>query len=1082
MAKAAARSAAPARSPKGAPPVAWRRGAPGGARAPAATAAPASIRDPRFRKVMDRLGHSAAKARTHVPAAQKAAEAEAAAKPPPNERLAGAKSKQVDAMGGAPTGKVQPTSFLETLRAAIREVMPKKTEDAGDYMKGDDRGRLQGAVSGNVQQQKDETTAGMKGASAEKPDASRVPEQPATPMPEPPVPGAPPVAAAEAMPAPKPAAEVSFDENRRSSDKLLADNQLTGPQLEKANDPRFSAVLTTKGEADRLAEKAPGQYRGREQGVLAAAGKQAGADEQKGLLGMHATARGSAGKVKVHQQTAREKDEAARKAVADHIEGLYARTKQAVDDKLAALDKEVEQVFGQGVDRAIERMKDYVETRFDDRYSGLSGKALWLKDKLLPLPAKVKRWFDEAQAAFTQDLDDLVVRIAALVEKRLAEAKSLIDGGQKEIKDYVAGLPASLKATGEAAEKEMNSRFDELRRGVEDKKGDLARSLATRYKDATEKGAKALQELKDAHKSLYEKVRDAVLTVVRILREFKDRVLALLKKAAGVIGIIVGDPIGFLGNILAAIKKGLGQFVDNIWTHLKTGFITWLLGSLADTGITMPKDLSLPSLLRLALQVLGLTYDRIRARAVVLIGERNVAVIEKVATALKVLITEGPAKLWEMMKEWVGDLKTMIVDAIQDWLITTIVKAAITKLVSMFNPVGAIIQAILMIYNVVMFLIENIKRILEFVESVVNSVVEIANGAIGTAANFIEKALARMVPILIGFLARLLGISGITDKIISTIKKVQGKVEQAVDKVIGKLAAFGGKAMDAAKAGASKVAEWWKQHKPFKTAGGAKHEVYFTGEPKNLTAMVASGDPQPVERRLDRFAAQAQEAGATADQKKATGLIASTRSAVKKNPDDPKVVSGLQSLFEIFEESGTKKDTKLTHKTGSLGGDTVGVGMTIDWLGATWAAKNPGTPPKSGVQDTLMSKLETDPSERSPDKYIRGHLLNEHIGGKGDANNLFPITANANSRHLHSTESRIKTWVLDKKQWARYEVNVSRGATKLDSSDITQNYVDAKFDCTVVLKDAAGKESERFLTTITSQHGQRHEAAKFTVK
>src|SRR5262249_13909003 len=156
----------------------------------------------------------------------------------------------------------------------------------------------------------------------------------------------------------------------------------------------------------------------------------------------------------------------------------------------------------------------------------------------------------------------------------------------------------------------------------------------------------------------------------RILREFKERVLALLRKAASVIGIIVGDPIGFLGNILGAIKKGLGQFIDNIWTHLKAGFLNWLFGSLADTGITMPKDLSLPSLLQLALQVLGITYDRIRVKVVALIGERNVSMIEKVASAIKVLVTEGPAKLWEMIKEYIGDLKAMIVDAIQDWLIS----------------------------------------------------------------------------------------------------------------------------------------------------------------------------------------------------------------------------------------------------------------------------------------------------------------------------------------------------------------------------------------------------------------------------
>ena len=90
------------------------------------------------------------------------------------------------------------------------------------------------------------------------------------------------------------------------------------------------------------------------------------------------------------------------------------------------------------------------------------------------------------------ELDALVVRVANLVETRLKEAKDEIAKGQKEIREYVQGLPANLQAVGKAAETEMQGRFDELRQGVEEKKNDLASKLAQRYKDATEKGAKAL--------------------------------------------------------------------------------------------------------------------------------------------------------------------------------------------------------------------------------------------------------------------------------------------------------------------------------------------------------------------------------------------------------------------------------------------------------------------------------------------------------------------------------------------------------------------------------------------------------------
>jgi hypothetical protein len=132
----------------------------------------------------------------------------------------------------------------------------------------------------------------------------------------------------------------------------------------------------------------------------------------------------------------------------------------------------------------------------------------------------------------------------------------------------------------------------------------------------------------------------------------------------------------------------------------------------------------------------------------------------------------------------------MVIGAFQDWLITTIVQKAITKIVSMFNPAGAIVQAILAIVSIVQFVVEKAAQIMEFVESVINSIHAIATGSIGAAVKRIETALANAVPILIGFLASLLGLSGVSAKIREFITKVQTKVDAAIDKAIAKVVAF----------------------------------------------------------------------------------------------------------------------------------------------------------------------------------------------------------------------------------------------------------------------------------------------------
>jgi ABC-type multidrug transport system fused ATPase/permease subunit len=753
-----------------------------------------ATKDSRFTRVIDKLKQSALKVKKHPPAAQKAAQAQAAALPPANEKLAGAQANQVDKMKEAETKKPESDSFLALLRAEIQKVMPKKVEDTEDYMKGDDRKQLKGAMTGNIDQQKAEATSGMQEAANEPPDTSNVPGKEVTPLPGEPAPAAPPpVGAAEAMPAPKPEAEVSLQQSKQDAEKDVAATGADPALWNEANDSRFNKVVESKTAVVAHADAGPQKYRADEQKAIAGAAAQAAVDEHKGLAGFLLEKKKSAAGVKARQLSAKEKDELERKKVTDHIEGIFNRTKATVDKKLESLDTEVTAMFDAGADAAVEKMKKYVEDRFDDRYSGISGKALWLKDKVLPLPKSVKAWFDQAHKVFLAELDALVVRVAKLVETRLQEAKDEIAKGQKEIKDYVDGLPANLQAVGRAAQKEMNSRFDELRQGVDDKRNDLANKLAQRYKDAHEKGQKALQELKDKHKSLYERLRDAIKEVIEVLRNFKNRIVSLIKKGADTINLIVAHPIRFLKNLINAIKQGISQFRDRIWEHLKAGFLAWLLGPLGEAGITMPKDLSLPSILMLVLQILGLTYAKIRAKAVKLIGERNVMLLEKLFELLKALWEGGPAALWEKLKEFLGDLKQQVIDAIQDWVVATIIKAAVTKLVTMFNPVGAIIQAIITIYNVVMFFIERINQILAFVEAVINSVHKIATGAIGDAANWIEKALARTIPLIISFLARLLGISGITQKIISIVKKIQRKVDQAVDKVIQKIVSGIGK-------------------------------------------------------------------------------------------------------------------------------------------------------------------------------------------------------------------------------------------------------------------------------------------------
>jgi len=74
--------------------------------------------------------------------------------------------------------------------------------------------------------------------------------------------------------------------------------------------------------------------------------------------------------------------------------------------------------------------------------------------------------------------------------------------------------------------------------------------------------------------------------------------------------------------------------------------------------------------------------------------------------------------------------------------------------------------------------------------AIVDTVAEIAQGSLGNAAKKVEGALAKAIPVTIGFLASLLGLGDISETIKSIIAKIQAPVHAAVKWVITKAVAL----------------------------------------------------------------------------------------------------------------------------------------------------------------------------------------------------------------------------------------------------------------------------------------------------
>jgi hypothetical protein len=160
--------------------------------------------------------------------------------------------------------------------------------------------------------------------------------------------------------------------------------------------------------------------------------------------------------------------------------------------------------------------------------------------------------------------------------------------------------------------------------------------------------------------------------------------------------------------------------------------------------------------------------------------------MEKAVDVFKVLVTKGVVGLWDMIQEKLTSLWDTILDQIKDFVITRIITAGITWIISLLNPASAFIKACKAIYDIVMWIVERGQQLLEFVDSIISSIGAIAKGNLGEVASKVEDSLAKALPVAISFLASLLGLGGISEKIKSVIETVRKPINAAVDWVVGK--------------------------------------------------------------------------------------------------------------------------------------------------------------------------------------------------------------------------------------------------------------------------------------------------------
>ena len=522
-----------------------------------------------------------------------------------------------------------------------------------------------------------------------------------------------------------------------------------------------------------------------------------------------------------------------------------------------------------------------------------------------------------------------------------------------------------------------------------------------------------------------------VVEAVLILMNFPfDLIANIIAKAKLAFDMIKRDPVGFLKNLLNAIKQGFIQFFDNILTHLWNGLKAWFLGEVQAAGIPIPTDFTLMGIIKWLLVVLDITMEKIWKKLEERIGKEKVDKIKKMiamaervagAAAEAVKFVEDVRErgfitvIGEKIMEQLSNAWDMVLEAVQSFVMDQIIKKITVKLLSMLDPTGimAVVNSAIALYKAIQSFIKYLRQMLEIVNSFVEGTVDIASGAIAKGANFLEGALAKGIPIAIGFFANQVGLN-LSERLKDALELVRAKVDAGLTWVIDKLVTVVEKLVALGKSAIAKVKSWLGLETKFDAKDGKPHRLFMSGSEDNPVLMVAS-NPVAYFTFLSSVQVDATDAKKTNAKTKAVEIakeIDKRKAKKEAGETDEEKLAAVQKLLDslaphTMELFGDPSEAGEPEVAWPAKHGPYGATMTSVRLNKTQTLKGSGPTSSANASYAILNQRR-DKGNPTASYYVKGHLLNESIGGPGDWDNLTPLSRTGNSDHESQVESLVK--------------------------------------------------------------------------
>ena len=870
----------------------------------------------------------------------------------------------------------------------------------------------------------------------------------------------------------RPKSDTDLSQESKSIDLKMAENEVTTEQLENSEEPSFVESANSKKTAQTKAKNFGKEYGATEAQNLAKNKKENLYAANSGVQNMNAHQSSAQINTSKNQKETKQKELLDKTTAEIGLLNIYATTENEVASHFKKIDDHIAKEFTNSLNSNLEKFYKEVSKLIDDN-DGID----WLGKKLTGQHVQSEtEIFNIAKDNFVKNMAAPVSSLVKVVDENLTQAKNSVTTGRSEIDKFWKGLSGEEKKNAELLKSKIDGQYSDLESSIDEKEKNVVETVTEKFSEALEKLDSLFEKALEENKSWLAKAADAIAGAINTIIELGKTLKRIASKAGKYISRIMAAPGKFFDNLSNGIGQGFTNFKNRIDQHLIKGVLSWLTGSMREMNIVLPENYDFQGIVGLIMQILGISVEKVKKIIENIIGkkqyeflqkgvEKGMAAGNRILEIFQILSTEGISGLWIFIKLEFGNLKEMLIDTAKSFVIEAITKKATAVLLSLLIPGAGFIRAAELLIRFVTTLFQKAAEIMRIIEGVIDTFGDILENNVAKAAEKVENVLGGFISLAISFLAGVLGLNGIAQKVQKFIQeKIQPKVEKVLNKigetikmVLDKLGIT--KLIDKAMSGAEKGKAWIDDKKQsaiatgkavggkileflgfkkrFKLGNGELHtlqfddkngapEFYVHSTPTKYSNFINSvnfendfDQSKPLSKNYGGKNPKetSRKAGNVVDSE--LGKYESTSPENRKKWGD-NIVIHMNNIAEVIEHysvvSNNESEIPSIVEWGGTNSKGLGKKVVAKQLSSNYVSGQETSEDGEGKGLTPeWDVISRNKGANSTYYYVRGHLLNAKVGGVVNNTNLTPLSRNANKDHLKGVERDAKKLVTGKK-------------------------------------------------------------------